>query len=141
MKKKNKKKVYLVSQGDYSDYCIIGVFDTKQKAKKFIDSFALSEWSEKRIETFTLNPFEEEIKNKLKPYFLRMDKEGKIIDLALSEFHYGYFASSKKTSWTHDKHWMNCNCFAKDEKHAIKIANEFRVQYLAFEGWGKRIKF
>ncbi len=32
-------KVYIVTQGSYSDYRIVGVFDTKERAELFIESF------------------------------------------------------------------------------------------------------
>ena len=67
------KKVYLVTRGDYSDYRVSAVFDNKKKAELFTKSFNSDEY---RIEIYDLNPFEEQIKESYKPYFVRMNKKG-----------------------------------------------------------------
>ncbi len=33
-----------------------------------------------------------------------------------------------------------CNVWAKDEKHAIKITNEKRIQHIANNTWGNKIE-
>jgi len=131
MKKEN---VYLVTTGDYSDYHIVAAFNTNKKANDFIKLFNVNGYDAMRVESLCLNPNSEAVENKRKPYFLRIDKGGRVKDLNWESSYYG-FEGSSEVSFTHDKYWMNIHCFAKDEKHAMKIANEYRIQYLALNKW------
>ena len=43
---KNKKNIYVVTRGFYSDYSIVGVFTSKKLAQLFIDRENTGEWSD-----------------------------------------------------------------------------------------------
>lgn len=54
----NKKKIYIVTEGCYSDYGIVAVFDTREKAQKYIDNTSYRcyfESDEYHIEEYDLN--------------------------------------------------------------------------------------
>lgn len=50
-------KVYVVTQGEYSDYHIIGVYSTKEKAQELYDAMRKSGtyWDEPHIEDYELD--------------------------------------------------------------------------------------
>lgn len=121
------KTIYLVSQGEYSDYHICGAFSSEEAAQFFIDNSDIKgEYDEMRIEPHNLDPFINEMKSGLSYFFVRMGLNG---DNA-------YTDKQQPTSW--DREYINKNrnyfythCWAKDETHAIKIANERRIQAIA----------
>ena len=50
------KKVYIVTQGDYSDYHIVAVFDNKEEAQKLVNSLNIIKtyFNEAKIEEYTI---------------------------------------------------------------------------------------
>lgn len=131
-------KVYVVTSGQYSDYGIDAIFTTKELAEKFIDSF-LKMYNEMEIEEWDLNPNEQHLKQNRKPYFLRINKNGNISDVEQRDSSFGFKQNIPvaNTSYTHDKLWLNVECFADDEAHAVKIAGEQRARLLASDLWAK----
>ena len=129
------KTIYVVTRGSYSDYGIKAIFNTKELAQAYIDSFKYDSYNEMSIEEWDLNPNSKELKKGRKPYFVRMDKAGIATEYNHVDSSYG-FNGGTVISFTLDKQSMNCYCWAKDEKHAIKIANEKRVQFIALDRWG-----
>lgn len=127
------KKIYVVTAGDYSDYRIVAMFSTKKLAQSFIDSFAASTVYDRfnDVEEYELNPFKSDLSAGRKPYIVRMCKDGQVKQVKLveaSDFH-----QSDRYSYGNE---INISCFANDETHAIKIANERRVQIIAMNRWG-----
>ena len=125
--------VFLVTRGDYSDYRVCAVFTDKKLAQKYIDSFEKA-YDEFRIENYKLNPFSKELKADYKPYFLRMKKDGTCTEIYLKDSSYGFESEDLDIGFDIHKD-MYLSVFAKDEKHAIKIANEKRVQLIAENRW------
>lgn len=131
------KTMYVVTSGDYSDYGINAIFDTKELAEKYVGCFNTGRWNEMRIEEWSLNPNEVKLKEGRKAYRVKMDKQGNIIEIEWVHSAYKFRDEmDDAVSFTVDQS-MNCHCFAKDKYHAVKIANERRVQYLAANSWGK----
>lgn len=130
------KKVFVVTSGQYSDYGVDAIFTTKELAENFINAFKSdSSYDEKNIEEWDLDPYDLHLKQNRKPYFLRINKNGDTRDLELCDSVYG-FSHELGVSYTHNEDWMNIYCFADDEKHAVKIANERRTQVIAANIWG-----
>lgn len=127
------KTIYVVTSGSYSDYGINAVFDDEQLAKDFIAMFEKGNYIDMQIEEWKLNPEEENIRAKRKLYFLRMNKEGIASDISIegSSFSIDYI----NTIQFDNKKNLMIRCFADDEKHAIKIANEKRAQVIANNKW------
>ena len=125
------KVIYVVTSGEYSDYGIDSMFDSKELAQSYIDSFKTNSYNEMRIEEFELNPFKNQIKKGCLPYFVRMSKNGACTEIHTKSSSYGF---GNEPSFDVQKN-MYHHVFAKDEKHAIKIVNEIRVQYIALNKW------
>lgn len=133
------KKIYVVTSGQYSDYGIDAIFDTKEIAEKYIASFCKVGWEEMEIEEWDLNPHEANIKVGGKAYTVTMDKQGNALEVEWADSSFGFRNVEYGVMFTRDKEIMNCFCFAKDDRHAVKIANERRVQYLATDSWGEKM--
>lgn len=126
--------VFLVTRGDYSDYRVCAVFTEKSLAEKYIDSFKVNSYEEFRIENYQLNPFSFELKNDYKPFFLRMKRDGECTEIYVKDSSYGFEDEDIDVGFDIHKN-MYISIFAKDETHAIKIANEKRVQLIAENRW------
>ena len=126
--------MYVVTSGEYSDYGIDAIFSSKELAQKFIDSFEDRSYSRfNGIEEYPLDPFERELKEGYKPYFLRMDKEGNASDIQIEDSAYGF--EDPYENGFDVNNGMYIHCYAKDETHAIKICNEKRVQIIESDKW------
>ena len=131
-------KAYIITEGDYSDYHIIGVYSTKELAENANTLF------DGCIEEFELDKTYD-IPVGYKPFDVRMDKDGNNAEAK------SYGCSSEESlnrhvktrcyfytrnAWNYkrkleDCEHFFCQCIAKDETTAIKIANEKRGIMLA----------
>ena len=141
--------IYLVASGHYSDFSIEAVFSTKEKAEEFINWFnseQLGYWSDSlRILTYTLDPETvREAREGYMRYQVTMLKNGDVEEVRYD---------GTDNVWTHSNYrvWFRKNTPAYfDEyienalvvetnalspEHAIKIANEYRVQSIAQNEW------
>lgn len=146
------KKIYVITDGEYSDYNIVTVLSTKSKAEEFLEYYkkAMS-CSEVRIEEYKLDEFMSQVSNKMLRYNVLMQRDGTVRnirttdpwgnwrpDVVFSIYLKEEYTSARISYGQLDK---ECNkyytpmldvvCFAKDEKHAVKIANEKRAMLIA----------
>jgi len=129
-------KVYIVTSGEYSDYGIDAVFSTKELAEQAQKLVPFS-----NIEEYELDIGAEEMRNGMFPFVVKMDREGSANAISRSDcFRQWLDKRFRETScefYYHSPGILYCYCFAKDEKHAIKIANEKRTQLIALNRWGE----
>ena len=123
-------KIYVVTSGSYSDYKIRGIFTTKEKAELYVESFY------GRIEEYSLNPYERKLSEGFKPFKVHMNIEGSTekygVGVGNGESDDNWFANNYENDEIH----LVANMWAKDNKHAIKIANERRCVFIANNRWG-----
>lgn len=129
------KTIYVVTTGSYSDYQIKGMFSTKKKAQAFIDAVVLSEANS--IEQYTLDAYSDEVERGLSPWRVLMGKDGAVRRVSSTEYDLDigcelacYFPRTPDSVTE-----LQCTCWAKDEQHAVKIANEKRAQIIAMNLW------
>ena len=130
-------KVFIVTSGCYSDYAIDAVFTNEKTAGLYADKI------DGEVEIWEISPsnlIDKLTHNKI--FCVRMNKEGKT-DLVMEEdfdSHEIKNAIEKKTEIFKavDGDCMITYMFAKDEKHAVKIANERRVQLIVNNEWTKK---
>ncbi len=155
-------KIYIVTSGDYSDYSINAVYDTKEKAEAAIAPFTGYE-----IEEYELNPsLPDYIKPGEKFYDITMLSDGEIpiyydssddwyyrqVDLGFNDydqkfemefqlFAYPSFGpdATNKNPDRYGEWVINGIIRARDEQHAIKIMNERRIQILANNDWPAKV--
>jgi hypothetical protein len=131
-------KIYLVARGSYSDYAVYAAFTSKQSAQEAIDRHAGGDVYEKfEIEEIPLNP--DVVSSGKRAWRVIMDydsgdkAEAKQIDLCGVIDGLDFSSVFKRYGRTPNL-MFSCECYADDEAHAIKIANERRAMYLATRG-------
>lgn len=141
--------IYIVTQGEYSDYQIVCVFDDKEIAARYAEPFGCGV----AIEEYTLNEYADQAQSGRFPFSVHVWKDG---DGARAypvnqrdEVAWSIGRTSKPT--TYQEEGMGRHRFvpgdlvevlrgvvmARDEAHAIKIANERRTQLLATGEWDR----
>ena len=139
------KKVYLVSRGTYSDYSVVAIFSTKKKATEFIRMFPSDFCDYNDIAVFDLDPDAvDRTKNGEMVWRVVMLRDG-TVERVRSERFYAFAEPGRRWVWRRTKapaykhknipDALVADCWAKDEKHAIKIVNEWRTQMIASGEW------
>lgn len=125
------EKVYLISRGEYSDYRVVGAFSTLEKAQQFIKEANEAENST----TYKINDEIEElnvdsltIPKDLHPFTVYFKKD----TICGIEPDYVEDMKTSLEQWGIGK---KLSCWAKDEQHAAKIANEIKAQLIALNQW------
>ncbi len=152
------KKIYVVTAEYYSAYHIVGVFDDKESAEKLVRGINDGRWwcSENdrncwgaRVETFVLNPNQGEINAGLIPFEVLMGRDGNSsgqrvgkknpVEVSTSrELPEGIGYKLRKFGEYGNKDLpsrLEATVFARDKQHAVKIANEIRIQLMATNQW------
>ena len=127
--------VYLVTSGEYSDYCVDAAFSTKELAEEFV---ALPDNGGSYVEEFELDPdVVTRARNGYKLYFVRMERNGD----AHTVWPRGVYdfkevaKGAKLRQCLNQPARMEYFCWAKGEEDAIKIANEKRAQLISDGVW------
>ena len=123
------KVVYVVTAGDHSDYHIEGVFSSKENAEAFIASPV----GRGEVEEWSIDLGMDAVEEHLRPIFIAMDRNGNLILSHSPSFLTGYEWSRKPPELVGDV--MKLTVLARDRQHAVKIANEKRVQLIAMNQW------
>lgn len=121
------KTYYAVTDGDYSDYHIIAITDNKERAEN-IKKLYSSKYSEPMIEEF----FDGESKDEVL-YDVWYETNGSY-KLFLQNFDMNEFSNINivKENILRDDWWKySVLVMAKDENHAIKIAQDLWAEYKA----------
>lgn len=141
-------KIFMVTTGSYSDYSVIGVCSTKEKAEELKKLTA----ADNNIDEIILDEFPDHPTGHYW-YQVTMDGRGNTTQVITED------ASSIKNETNYEEWWpygggcncpacgkqpnvlsldasMNFNMWAKNEEHAIKIANERRIRLIDTNSWG-----
>jgi hypothetical protein len=130
------KEVFVVTSGEYSDYTIDAIFDSKELALKYIgyDPSKINQrYNTIGIETFVLN-----IGHNQKGfiYYVCMDRYGKthicyiVNDLSKIPNKKYTIQLEPHLVKKENKHTIRIFVRAKSKEHAIKIVNEKRTQLI-----------
>lgn len=123
-------KIYVVTQGSYSDYHVVAVTMDHDIAEKIVAKFSNS-WGECRIEEYG------DAEAILKPaWYIYFDKDGNVCDTVECDSDYGYSrigeVCEKKNNYYFGRNYhIYVVVSADDLDSAVKIAAEKRAQYLA----------
>lgn len=128
--------LYVVTAGEYSSYGIRAIFDSEEKAKEYVAELGTGD-----IELYGLNK-----EASGQRYSIEMDLNGnvvscKAVSLKDGDTIHGYIHrplgfKKLRQPWEREHPCFICSVLAKDEKHAIKIANEMRIEAIAYEKRG-----
>jgi hypothetical protein len=125
--KERKMKIYIVTDGSYSDYSIRGVYSTKEKAELAHKLFA----AENDVEEYKVDNFEG-VPDGMFYYEVKMDKEGNTEEAEIKNYQY---ADADEWQPYGDDNVCSFSMWAKDKEHAIKIANERRIRLIESGSW------
>jgi hypothetical protein len=122
---------YVVTTGEYSDYRVVAVFTTRESAEKYVglwpDRYA--DCNDPRIEEYLLDEVPGLPPGKVL-YRVLFDRDGNSV--AKHEPPTEYMSGVRPYG---DGKTMVTYCWARDSEHAVKIANERRVQTIAAGEW------
>lgn len=123
------KQVFVVTSGTYSEYHIEGIFSTGARAESYVLAIGIT--SDAKVETWKVDANIEKVDRGLSSYLVTMDKAGAVRQVRnYTPRHLNHdWISGPQTDFYEASMW------ARDEEHAIKIANERRVIILALGQW------
>lgn len=129
--------IYVVMEGKYSDYRAISVWSTEEKANTCAGAAA-----ERSVLPFELDKPDQH--PGMRFYRLYMLKDGSVVEIHRASAIY----NDKPQDYLCVKSvkrkpgipfrleaMLDCTCWATDERHAIKIANEKRIQRISSGRW------
>ena len=140
MSDEDSPKIWLVSTGEYSEYGVVAVFDDDHKAEAV--EFAKLVGGVVEVHPLSLNPTHQEPPGGQSFFEFQMGRDGTLPcrwgcregieqgdllcdDGSLRKCHY-------RVSVSTDIEWrLVVRMYARDKEHAVKVANEIRIQILA----------
>ena len=120
-------KCYIIEQGDYSDYRVVGIFSTRVNAEQalaYLNLDSSNTFDPPSIEERELDPAIAQLNEGLFQYIVHFDQRTNSttvrprIDLC----------KDNEAHWDWGSYYI---VWATDDQHAIKIAAERNAQYLA----------
>ncbi len=128
-------KVFIVTEGQYSDYHIEAVFSNEDKAKRYMKSFPKLKRHGKIVE-WPIDPEYSGIPISMKCIDVTMYRNGDSdADDISEEFGQHWQEPLHLVRLQLQRSYLTGYVFALDEQHAIKIANEHRAQLIANNEW------
>ena len=122
------KRIYLVTDGDYSDYSVLAVFSTEEKAEEFLKATGDTDLgTSARVEEMPLDS--DEAKHWKRQ--VRMTRDGEALYVG------SMFVSEQSESTGAELEYQQVEygqvaVNAKGKEGAVKAANEIRAQLIAF---------
>lgn len=116
------KIVYVVTlESEFStDFEVCGTFSTRELAERYILAFGSLNDNESylKIDEFTLNPYKEEIEQGKRPYMIKIDSSGKMLNVDYADlgFNNNCIKQRNKT--------ITYYCFANNAEQAVKQAHK-----------------
>lgn len=142
-------RVFILTSGTYSDYHIDGVFSTKEGAERFAgpeqppDKQHRNPWHKHfTVEEHPLDPGLNHLPPGLSPWSVCMLRDGTttFTDILGPDHLQWVGGAFLRGSWdTSDYTTMHWVGFARDEAHAVKIANEVRTRAIAENRWPEEL--
>ena len=123
-------KVYMVTDGSYSDYMVLGIYSTKAKAEKAKVLFN----ADNEIDTIDLDVVPKTSRGMLK-WVVEMDRNGNVKGVSRETCEYHSSRASVRITFGEYVTYLRAAIWAKDEEHAVKVANEWRTRIVANNLW------
>lgn len=140
-----KGSVWVIEQGEYSDYRVVGVFSSETNARLVADAINTSETYDKAtVDEWVLDPAVKDLAAGRHQWLVEMLRDGTVERCEKQEVS-SYRIGGEVWIWPRStapanqgKNIPDClsaTVWAKDEQHAIKVANEHRAQLIASGKW------
>lgn len=137
------ESVWVIEEGEYSDYHVVGVYDSRESAETILAS--LPDYDRPTIAEWPLNPCLDEVRMGLHKWRVVMLIDGtteRADELELSSYR---MEPSKHSIWERTKapfyqgkgvpDALSAEVWASSREHAVKITNEIRIQMIANGEW------
>jgi hypothetical protein len=128
-------KVFIVTQGDYFENRICAVFSDKTLAEKYVLAFGDLCGSALSVEEWDLDPFAGQLQQGFKPYLIKMNKQGQMLDLAPQTLP---FADADSFCFDIQNN-LQLKLFASDQEQAESAANLKRAGLIASGRWPENL--
>jgi hypothetical protein len=138
--------IWVVEQGAYSDYRVVGVFSSHENAQHVADAInKASSYNEATVAEWPLDPAVHELRQGFTPFLVVMREDGTAERCERQDVS-GYELAGSVEMWRRtqapayrgnpDKpDVLKALVWAKDGRHAVKIANEHRTRMIASGEW------
>jgi hypothetical protein len=137
------KKIWVIEEGSYSNYRVVGVFSSRKNAEVVAKALK-SGYDNPTIACWALDPIIEELSKGLRQHLVLMLRDGTVERIGATELT-SYEISGSASIWRRSSapaykgkgvpDCLQATVWAKDEKHAVKIANEIRGRMIANGEW------
>jgi hypothetical protein len=129
----DKKQVYVVTSGGYDEYHIVGIFSTMDEAE-FINNITRDA---NAVEAFTLDNVSPILRKGYKCFTVFFEDNGD--SCVYDADPVGIMGNKVELMGIVERlRFWRFTILAKDKKHAVKIANEYRVRMIADGTWELR---
>lgn len=118
--------VWVVEQGTYSDYRVVGVFTSRAAAQLVADEINRGDngsFNEASVDKWALDPAVAELRKGYRQFIVQM----LVVDGINGDVHVWERTKAPAYKGTNTPDVLRAEVWAKDEKHAVKIANEHRL--------------
>lgn len=138
-------KIYVVTDGEYSEYHIEAVFTDKAKAERYAEVYAA------KVEEYDSDPEGPSVPPGMRVYQLAMNSVGEVAEVEHVSYDEVLFDDQfvsgpmypdepdvfrfRFGDETSPRWGIKFACLARSEEHAVKIVNEWRIQMLAENRW------
>ena len=126
------KSVWVVEEGSYSDYHVVGVFSTEENANR------IAELTGGDVDEWRIDPGIDELNQGREPYSVGMEKDGTVLYVSRNIWSYSLRIRGKPMvgrSSANPEGVIRGIIFSLSEEHAVKIMNEIRAQRIAEGNW------
>ena len=145
------KTVWVVEQGEYSDYRVVGVFSSKENAQQIayaINARPDGKWNTNdpaTVAEWTLDPGVHELRQGFTPFLVNMREDGTVERCDRWDIS-GYELAGYVRMWrrqqapayrgnTDKPDILQALIWARNNEHAVKITNEHRTRMIASGEW------
>jgi hypothetical protein len=140
------KKVWVVTAGCYSDYHVVGLYSTKKNAELIHKKLSEVEFSDmNEIEEWKIDDGIKEARKGYAEFNIIMLRDGTVERVYKQDLSVYPAYTNRYSIWERTKapaykgkgvpDALNAHVWGRNEKHAIKIANETRTRMIASGEW------
>ena len=142
------RTIWVVEQGNYSDYRVVGVFSTKENAQLVADAINkdTAAYDKAEVDEWPLDPAVDELNKGMRLHRVVMRKDGTVeqcdaqdsITYSSINDEVRMWYRTRATAYRNEPNVedaLMATVWATDDTHAVKIVNEHRTRFIAEDRW------
>jgi hypothetical protein len=123
--------VYVVTDGEYSDYRIVAIFSKLTNAEALVEKLSLDQYNRPRVETWVMDSYDP---HEVNCYLVHSRPHS--IEVASCKL-WQSWVTDATVEPSYDREIILTQVLAADVEHATKIAADRFREYVAINGWPK----